>query len=70
MNETEMLDYIKKYDLKKCLNVILQQSIFLTSAINPYHNNFHALCVFYNAMKIVMILIKNKQLYLGNKQEF
>lgn len=49
MNETEMLDYIKKYDLKKCLNVILQQSIFLTSAINPYHNNFHALCVFYNA---------------------
>ena len=53
MNENEMLDYIKKYDLKKCLNVILQQSIFLTSAINPYHNNLHALCVFYNAMKIV-----------------
>lgn len=50
MNENEMLDYIKKYDLKKCLNVILQQSIFLTSAINPYHNNLHALCVFYNAM--------------------
>lgn len=53
MNENEMLNYIEKYDLQKCLKVILQQSITLTSASNPYHNNFHALCVFYNAMKIV-----------------
>lgn len=53
MNENEMLNYIEKYNLQKCLKVVLKQSISLESAVNPYHNNLHALCVFYNAMKII-----------------
>ena len=53
MNENEMLNYIEKYNLQKCLKVVLKQSISLESAVNPYHNNLHALCVFYNTMKII-----------------
>lgn len=53
MNENETLNYIEKYNLQKCLKVVLKQSISLESAVNPYHNNLHALCVFYNAMKII-----------------
>lgn len=53
MNENEMLNYIEKYNLQKCLKVVLKQSISLESAVNPYHNNLHALCAFYNAMKII-----------------
>lgn len=53
MNENEILNYIEKYNLQKCLKVVLKQSISLESAVNPYHNNLHALCVFYNAMKII-----------------
>lgn len=37
MNENEMLNYIEKYNLQKCLKVVLKQSISLESAVNPYH---------------------------------
>lgn len=67
MNENEMLNYIEKYNLQKCLKVVLKQSISLESAVNPYHNNLHALCVFYNAMKIIDD-INEKQIVISWEQ--